>query len=510
MKSKLSEKDLELLQIKGNVNIDPTIPEYSYLFPRFDGGVDGNERDYVEAHIFDTSENFLESAVVNKEYVNKAEDNSIKIKTGTFLRKIGYDRGRYVVKYNFFRKLAGDHKPILVDAGGVIFNEAIDTGDGGNIVIQSDGRIFTKNKEQNIELFLRENKYFIHEISPSRKEVRLATQQIKNDKYLRDFFNLQRESKRIGSTGTDDSHLLFVPDQQGDGASAATSTTLKLANPNGNEFTKNLIGGVLEIPTAFVSHFEAKSQLGEPGLGGGPDEEYHDSEDASVFIPSFMWEVATEKTEIGTMMTPTQGIPNLKFILQKNRLKRDDIPDIDELIEMSANQMNDGSHKRVTLNPLRPIVSLGQRDMIQHEMNKIHTDLDGMFTGTPIRVRKNKKITLKSNSILRNIGRTYRWAISGVERTRIRKKVWGVTYKAYWSWKYITKEQVTIHAPNGGTVNGLVFIGHSANYPKPEGQELVFTINAEGCVLDILLEIELEDGTRFTEKIFIPRAIKSY
>ena len=64
MKSKLSEKDLELLQIKGNVNIDPTVPGYSHLFPRFDGGVDGNERDYVEAHIFDTSENFLESAVV--------------------------------------------------------------------------------------------------------------------------------------------------------------------------------------------------------------------------------------------------------------------------------------------------------------------------------------------------------------------------------------------------------------------------------------------------------------
>ena len=484
MKSKLSEKDLELLQIKGNVNIDPTIPKYSYLFPRFDGGVDGNERDYVEAHIYDTNENFLESAVVNKEYVNKAEDNSIKIKTGTFLRKIGYDRGRYVVKYNFFRKMAGNHKPILVDAGGVIFNEAIDTDDGGNIAIQSDGRIFTKNKEQNIELFLRENKYFILEISPSRQEVRLAAQQIKNDKYLRDFFNLQRESKRIGSTGTIDSHLQFVPDQQGDGASAATSTTLKLVNPNGNEFSKNLIGGVLEIPTAFVSHFEAKSQLDEPGLGGGPDVEIY-NEDASVFIPSFIWEVDTEKTETGTMMSPTQGIPNLKFILQKNRLKKDGIPDIDELIEMSATQL------QTTPNSVIPV--------------PIRTNLDIMFSGMPIRAHKNKKITLKSNSILQNVGRTYRWTISGVERSRVRKKALAVTYKAYWSWEYLTKEHVTILTPNDGKVNGLVFTGHSK-----EAQELVFTINAEGCVLDILLEIELETGQRFTEKIFIPRAIKSY
>ena len=506
MKRKLSEKDLELLQIKGNVNIDPTVPGYSHLFPRFDGGVDGNERDYVEAHIFDTSENFLESAVVDRIYVNKAEDHSIKIKTGTFLRKIGYDRGRYVVKYNFLRKKAGDFKPILVDAGGVIFNEAIETGDGGNIVVQSDGRIFTKNKEQNIELFLRENKYFIHEISPSRQEVRLAAQQIKNDKYLRDFFNLQRETKRIGSTGTADGHLQFVPDQQGDGASAAASTTLKLVNPNGNEFSKNLIGGVLEIPTAFISHFEAKSQLDEPGLGGGPDEEYHESEDQSTFIPSFMWEVDTQKTETGTMMNPTSGIPNIKFIKQKTRLKKDDVPDMDELIEMSANQLSAGTG---TIKTIKPSILTG---VLTTQILPIRVTLDNMFKGTPIRVRKNNKITLKSNSILPNVGRTYRWTISGVERDRIYSGGSGLTprYNYRWSWEYLTKDHVEIETPNGGTVNGLVFTGNSKNYPKPQGQELVFTIKAEGSVLDILLEIELEDGARFTEKIFIPRAIISY
>ena len=45
---------------------------------------------------------------------------------------------------------------------------------------------------------------------------------------------------------------------------------------------------------------------------------------------------------------------------------------------------------------------------------------------------------------------------------------------------------------------------------KGAGQELSFTMKAQGCILDILLEIELETGQRFTEKIFIPRAIKSY
>ena len=115
MKNKLTEKDLELLQVKGKKEIDPTNPEFAYLFPRFDASVEGNERDYVEAHIFDTNENFLESATVDRKYIDKDINNFIKIKTGTFLRKIGYDRGRYVVKYNFFRKMAGDYKPILVD-----------------------------------------------------------------------------------------------------------------------------------------------------------------------------------------------------------------------------------------------------------------------------------------------------------------------------------------------------------------------------------------------------------
>ena len=90
MKSKLSEKDLELLQIKGNVNIDPTVPGYSYLFPRFDGGVDGNMRDYVEAspnaeeitafsELFKASTHALE--ILNKILIqNKRSETSKEVK----------------------------------------------------------------------------------------------------------------------------------------------------------------------------------------------------------------------------------------------------------------------------------------------------------------------------------------------------------------------------------------------------------------------------------------------
>ena len=54
--------------------------------------------------------------------------------------------------------------------------------------------------------------FYITEISPTRKEVRLATQNIKNVKYLRDFYDLQKTFKRIRpEQGNPNSSLEFVP-----------------------------------------------------------------------------------------------------------------------------------------------------------------------------------------------------------------------------------------------------------------------------------------------------------
>ena len=484
MKNKLSEKDLELLQVKGKKEIDPSNPEFAYLFPRFDASVEGNERDYVEVHIFDTNDNFLESATVDRKYIDKDINNFIKIKTGTFLRKMGYDRGRYVVKYNFLRKQAGDYKPILVDVGGNIFNEPIDSEPGGNVTIQSNGRIFTNGNNKK-ELFLRENKYFIHEISESRKEVRLATQQIKSDKYLRDFFNLQKEKKRIGSVGKIDSHLVFEAPVGTPDASKADSNTLVLANPNGNEFPKNLVGGIFEVSNAFITSFEpAKVQLDDPGFGGGPDEEVH-PEDPTIFVPSFL--LNTDETEIGAIKNPA----NRKFQQHKNIIKSGTggkflgqnipIPGTDELIEMSKKQL-----------------------YFQWPVTPDRFKLELTFGKYALKALKNYKITLSSNSILRDVGRKYRWLIHGVERTRDHETTLKVKHSYHWDLTYITKNQVRIDAPNGGTVNGLEFTG-----TQSQAKDLTFTILAKGCYLDVLLEIELEGGSRFTEKIFIPRIMTS-
>ena len=125
--------------------------------------------------------------------------------------------------------------------------------------------------------------------------------------------------------------------------------------------------------------------------------------------------------------------------------------------------------------------------------------LELTFGKYALRTLKNYKITLSSNSILRDVGRKYRWLIHGVERTRDHKKTLGIKHGYHWDWTYLSKSQVLIEAPNGGKVNGT----------QDQASDLTFTILAKGCYLDVLLEIELEGGSRFTEKIFIPRIMTS-
>ena len=490
MKTKLSQKDFELLNT-GRIEVDTSNPEYSYLFPNFDASESGVERDYVEAHIFDTSENFIENIIVDRKLITKDNNNKIIIKTGTLLRRAGYDRGRYIVKYNFLRKLAGDTTPILIDKDGLQFNEPIDTSANGTVTIESDGRIFTKTEVPK-ELFLKDNKYFLHEISDSRKEVRLVTQQIKNDKYLRDFFNLQKETKLIGSFGNEKSHLEFIDPTNAANNSDANSNTLKFIAPTAEPFRKNIIGGAIEIPNAFITRFEARSQLNDSTLGGGPDEEFYDSEDTSIFIPSFLLNLDSDKTETGTILANRDDnkFANIKSKIIPGASLRwffgQTIPTPSTEILRSMSTDMDG---RAT--SLQRIIQ--NRDF-----------LDITFGKFTIKTVKNKKITLSSNSTLRDVGRTYRWTIGGYERNRKHKTTLGVKHSYYWSYTQLTKSNVTIEPHAEGGVNGLSFQGDAS-----QAKDLVITINNNGCFLDISLEIELEEGSRFTESIFLPRAIST-
>ena len=234
--SRLNETDLELLHT--GQDIDLSSKPYAYL----GGNFTENPNDYVEVLIYDTNENFLESAIVDSgDYIYDVGEG-IKLKTGTILRKMGYDRGRYVVKYNFLRKVAGSYENILVDKNNVRY-----TGD------------FDPSKQEDRDkigdsLFIKEYKYYIHEISPSRKEVRLVSEFIQepenNQRYLRDFYDMQRTRKRVASIGDETLGIKF---RTTTGANdLGQSLDLGFVDEN-LEFLSAMEKGTLMINKAFVT-----------------------------------------------------------------------------------------------------------------------------------------------------------------------------------------------------------------------------------------------------------------
>jgi len=235
MPSILNEKDRELLI--SNEPIDYEAPAHAYL-----GGSFGtNENDYVEVLIYDVNDNFLESGIVDEsDYHYSEEKQGMKLKTGTILRKMGYDRGRFVVKYNFFRRQAGSHETILVDKSG------------NTLIGEPDLNELGKS------IFLKENKYLIHEISDTRQELRLVSQNIRDDKYLRDFYKLPRKIKKFRADFTGDSKIEF---KGSDGIEPKDSKTIGFKNPPGfaepdGRFEPAMVGGKIMIPNFFLRRIE--------------------------------------------------------------------------------------------------------------------------------------------------------------------------------------------------------------------------------------------------------------
>jgi len=250
--SRLNEVDSNILLTGKDIDFNST--EYSYL----DGEFGENPNDYVEVLIHDEEENFIESGIVDKNDYIISTNNDVKLKTGTILRKYGYDRGRYVVKYNFFRKIAGSYENLLVKE-----NQESYVGD---YHVMDNGKIMTgtsHNDETSEELSIKENKYLIQEISPSRTELRISAQLIRDRKYLSDFFNLQRDTKLISSARLSpnaDGTLKTVSFAGTVGEDLTKSNKINLPIPT----TTNMVGGTIylnDVYTSVVNLPDAKSEL---------------------------------------------------------------------------------------------------------------------------------------------------------------------------------------------------------------------------------------------------------
>ncbi len=462
MASTLSEKDRELLQIKGSKTLDFTDPKFSYLGQRFSE----DSRDFVEVYIYDTNENFIESSVVDSVDYELDTDDTVKLKTGTILRKLGYDRGRYVVKYKFLRKLAGDYQNVLVYADGTIFNppEGVDSNENGNVAIDPNGEMFERTTHK--QLFLREYKYFIHEISPSRKEIRLATQEIHNERYLQDFFYLQKQKKKVASTGDTTSIIKFNSNNSKEGES------LIMELPPEQTFLPQMVGGEIRLNGAFLHSYIAKQASTENT--GNIETRLEEIESGDEFQANFY---------ISNIQAAEHKSGDLHFVKILETFKDGKLP-----TDMT------GVYRDLSKNKLPGNVS--------YESISAITNLDEDFLKPPVfqyRRDFDKKpvIVLKSNSIKPDTATTYHWIFGGYDKDdSARNHYYGT------AWKAVTNQDLDILNTDADPNTPLEF-----KADNEAGRTVKIRLRSKDCHYHVKLRITNQNNQENT--LHLPACIET-
>ena len=222
MRSALNQKDTEILFKNQTVDLNFGL----------------SKDDYIEVFLYNTNDDLLETSIV-EESDYRIDSDGVKLKTGTILRKMGFDRGRYRVKYNFLRKTAGSYETVLVDGDNKIYNGPFHVMDNGNIM---KGAEHTDGAEQ---LFIKENKYIAQEISPTRTEIRVVGQNIDDEKYNQDLFFSGKQRRK------DDVDLSFKFINRN------STTSEDLLNESvvlraSDELPQSYLGGLIYLNNAFV------------------------------------------------------------------------------------------------------------------------------------------------------------------------------------------------------------------------------------------------------------------
>ena len=222
MRSTLNQKDTEILFKNQTVDLNFGL----------------SKDDYIEVFLYNTNDDLLETSIV-EESDYRIDSDGVKLKTGTILRKLGYDRGRYKVKYNFLRKTAGSYETVLTDTNNRIYNGPFHVMDNGNVM---KGAEHTDGAER---LFIKENKYIVQEISPTRTEVRIIGQNIDDTKYNEDLFFSGKQRRK------DDVDLSFKFINRNSTTSEDLLNESVVLRASGN-LPQSYLGGLIYLNNAFV------------------------------------------------------------------------------------------------------------------------------------------------------------------------------------------------------------------------------------------------------------------
>ena len=244
--TKLSDKDFKLLKKEGTGFLGENGP----FFPTFGNHID----DFVKFYVYDLNDTYLKYGI-SEDFQNT--DDGIKLNPGNDLRKVGFTRGNYKVKYFFYRRLAGADEVVLTktvgDESGIVHsgNPQLTGVPMGDFYVEESGKVFQGNGppadgSPPSELDVKEYKFFVDEISADRTEVRLAPQSINLDRYKEEFDDLSNE------------YGIYTPINEFDNPTGVfnqineTGFNLNPKAVNDQGFKNKFIGGTLEVENAFV------------------------------------------------------------------------------------------------------------------------------------------------------------------------------------------------------------------------------------------------------------------
>ena len=252
---RLKKEDKQILERGGNY----TVGQPGYDWPPFLSGQAG-VHDYVECHIYDESGESLIESFITTDY--EIKNNQVVTKPGNDLRSKGYIRGKYQVRYNFFRKEFGTNETVLVYAdGGEVYTgpKRMYPGradrpwyiDDDNLIYAGINGEDESSKRK--ELLVKDLSAWVHNISDDRKEIRIVPNDIQSDKYKREFNSLSKLIQRWHSPGpsTEDARITF---SDGFGGNKIKIDGVK----RWKRHNKQSVGGEFVLPRGFITHIERR------------------------------------------------------------------------------------------------------------------------------------------------------------------------------------------------------------------------------------------------------------
>ena len=237
-----------------------------------------DDNDYIAAFVYSVPEDeLIQRIYIPRQDVSFSNEGFIDINIGQHLRDFGYNEGEFRVVYKFLRKLAGVDAEIFVDDEGNQWTDEVETKE-----VNGETKYYTSSPNPGIdgqdtplkkELFIKDVKYFIDQISPDRTEVLVEVDEnIGNEEMREDFQTMGQiiEYKSIKKSGQggikfDDKNpniLEFQIDEDDRG------------------FTQNMVGGEIIIPNLYkLDGFEELEnddaivdELDEPDFAPTPED----------------------------------------------------------------------------------------------------------------------------------------------------------------------------------------------------------------------------------------------